>query len=285
MRLTEEKTRGGKTLDLPNQSFTVFWYCILYGDSPFESITHRGRIKKEEKAKVVAVVWWTELIQFLAALAILNQDNIEEQDEFILFFKSSLRNSSYSSNHPSALHNSWRGKDLHAFCPPNSSDDLCLFFFLLLYGITFLMSRVVENPILDCGYCCGLKQFIRITAAGSNVHKMNIVNPGAGPTRHLLRQSDTVLVCYITAIQYIVCQNYIWTPRRKHFFVFQSVSLAFNTYTVIRCCIVATFQIELKKYIFSYDIADVKELKEWFCICTVIIIQLRQKITSKYTAF
>ena len=32
-------------------------------------INHRKRIKTEEKAKVVAAVWGTELIQFLAALA------------------------------------------------------------------------------------------------------------------------------------------------------------------------------------------------------------------------
>ena len=39
------------------------------------------RIKTEEKAKVVTAVWGTELIQFLAALAILNQDDLEEKDE------------------------------------------------------------------------------------------------------------------------------------------------------------------------------------------------------------
>ena len=33
---------------------------------------HRRSIKSEEKAKVVAVVWGTELIQFLFALATLN---------------------------------------------------------------------------------------------------------------------------------------------------------------------------------------------------------------------
>ena len=33
----------------------------------------RRRIKKEDKGKVVAAVWGTELIQFLAALAILHQ--------------------------------------------------------------------------------------------------------------------------------------------------------------------------------------------------------------------
>ena len=36
-----------------------------------QSLLTEGRIKTEEKAKVVAVVWGTELIQFLAALAIL----------------------------------------------------------------------------------------------------------------------------------------------------------------------------------------------------------------------
>ena len=33
---------------------------------------HRRRIKTEDKAKVVAAAWGTELIQFLAALAILH---------------------------------------------------------------------------------------------------------------------------------------------------------------------------------------------------------------------
>ena len=40
----------------------------------------RRRIYTEEKEKVVAAVWGTELIQFIATLAILYQD------EFILFF-------------------------------------------------------------------------------------------------------------------------------------------------------------------------------------------------------
>ena len=40
-------------------------------------IRHRRRIKKEEKAKVVAAIWWTEMIQFLAAL----QNDFEETDE------------------------------------------------------------------------------------------------------------------------------------------------------------------------------------------------------------
>ena len=35
------------------------------------SDTHRRRINKEERAKVVAAVWGTEFIQFLAVLAIL----------------------------------------------------------------------------------------------------------------------------------------------------------------------------------------------------------------------
>ena len=58
---------------------------------------HRRRINTE-KVNVVAVVWGTEFIQFLAAQVILHWDNFEEYDKFIIFFKSSLCNSSYPSN-------------------------------------------------------------------------------------------------------------------------------------------------------------------------------------------
>ena len=37
-----------------------------------ENHWHRRRIKTEEKAKVVAAVWGTGFIQFLAALAIMH---------------------------------------------------------------------------------------------------------------------------------------------------------------------------------------------------------------------
>ena len=54
---------------------------------------HRRRIKTEEKANVVlAAVWGTELIQFLAAVAILHQDD----------YKKGM-NSSYSSYRPGAI--------------------------------------------------------------------------------------------------------------------------------------------------------------------------------------
>ena len=55
-------------------------------------------MKTEEKAKVVASVWGTEFIKFLAALAILYQDDLKKGKkihpflhivmvQFILFFK------------------------------------------------------------------------------------------------------------------------------------------------------------------------------------------------------
>ena len=40
---------------------------------------HRRRIYTEEKAKVGAAVWWTELIQFLAALDIFHQDDLKNR--------------------------------------------------------------------------------------------------------------------------------------------------------------------------------------------------------------
>ena len=39
-------------------------------------------IKTEEKAKLVAAAWGTELIQFLAALAILHQDDLKNRMNF-----------------------------------------------------------------------------------------------------------------------------------------------------------------------------------------------------------
>ena len=50
-------------------------------------------MKIEEKAKVVAAGWGTELIQFIAALAIFHQDDLKKG-----------MNSSYSSFHPGAIH-------------------------------------------------------------------------------------------------------------------------------------------------------------------------------------
>ena len=40
-----------------------------------EQLEHKRKINTEEKAKVVAAVLGTELIQFLATLAILHQDD------------------------------------------------------------------------------------------------------------------------------------------------------------------------------------------------------------------
>ena len=44
-------------------------------------------METEAKAKVVAPVWGTEFIQFLAALAILPRSILEEYNEFNIFFQ------------------------------------------------------------------------------------------------------------------------------------------------------------------------------------------------------
>ena len=41
--------------------------------------THRIRINTEENAKVVTAAWGTEFIQFLAALAILHQNDLKKR--------------------------------------------------------------------------------------------------------------------------------------------------------------------------------------------------------------
>ena len=49
---------------------------------------HRRRIKTEEKAKVVAAVWGTELIQLLGTLAILHTDDLKKEmnSSYSVFF-------------------------------------------------------------------------------------------------------------------------------------------------------------------------------------------------------
>ena len=68
--------------------------------------SYRRRIQTEEKAKVVAAVWWgTELIQFLAPLAILHHDDLKNRMN--LFF---------SSNHPGAKQLAWQ--DIESILSP-----------------------------------------------------------------------------------------------------------------------------------------------------------------------
>ena len=65
-----------------------------------------------------------------------------EKDEFILFYKIVV------------VHKGERGKELHNFCPPNNSNDLCLFFCpfpssvcIVLY-ICGVFSRQFELPLV-----------------------------------------------------------------------------------------------------------------------------------------
>ena len=98
----------------------------------------RRQIYTEEKAKVVAAVWGTELIQLLAAQAILHQYDLKNR-----------MNSYFSSFHPDAIYpflyiirvqlilffiSSWckiaSAERNNQFCPSNSSEELCLLFCL-----------------------------------------------------------------------------------------------------------------------------------------------------------
>ena len=63
-----------------------FFFIFPTGASCSLNTRHRRRKQIEEKAKVVAAVWWTELIHFHALLAVLHQDNLKK-NEFILHIK------------------------------------------------------------------------------------------------------------------------------------------------------------------------------------------------------
>ena len=64
-----------------------------YATTKMEWQIQRRKIQTEEKAKVVSAVWGTELIQFLATLAILYQDDLKKD-----------MNLSYSLYRPGAIH-------------------------------------------------------------------------------------------------------------------------------------------------------------------------------------
>ena len=68
-------------------------YISLFLHIAFLSLPHRRWIKTKEKAKVVAAVWGTTLIQFHVLLAILHQDDLKKG-----------MNSSYSSYRPGAIY-------------------------------------------------------------------------------------------------------------------------------------------------------------------------------------
>ena len=100
------------------------------------------RINTEEKAKVVAAVWGDRIAW---RIGWIGPGWFEENNEFFLFFKIVQ------------VQNSWRGKELNKFCPPKSSDDLCLFFCNYSSSMTERKQRlqeihswVVRSPKFNC---------------------------------------------------------------------------------------------------------------------------------------
>ena len=79
----EPELRGGTDWNRTG-SATLFFELVktIKNEGEFISWGYRRRTKTEEKAKVVAAVWETELIQFLAALDIFHQNDFEEKDEW-----------------------------------------------------------------------------------------------------------------------------------------------------------------------------------------------------------
>ena len=118
---------------------------LRYTDSQDHS-SHRRRIKTEEKAEVVAVVWCMDLIHFLWFWRI---------GWVHLFFKSSWCKSSYSSNCPSG--NSKCGKKLNNFCPQTSATTFAfssVFIILLCCSVDHSFLRVHSCPCLRKKLSC-----------------------------------------------------------------------------------------------------------------------------------
>ena len=97
-----------------NKKGLMVFAVIYLVDFFYPFYNHRRRIKTEEKAKVVAAVWGTEFIQFLAALAILHYRTILENrmnSSFCLIHLGAC-NSSYSSSRPSAKQLAGQGQGI-----------------------------------------------------------------------------------------------------------------------------------------------------------------------------
>ena len=122
-----------------------------------ESFFHRRRIKTEEKSKVVAAVWGTELIQFLASLAILPLPGwFEVRNEFMLLSTLSLCNSPYFSYRPGEIHsifhivlvqNSLRSKEWNQFCLQAAATTFAIssVFILLLWLVLSVLCLALED--------------------------------------------------------------------------------------------------------------------------------------------
>ena len=100
-----------------------------------EPVSHRRRTKTKEKAKVVTAAWRAELIQCLAVLATLHQDNVKNR------MNCSRTMWRIGLIHP-FLQNSKSGKELNQSIPAPKQQwqPLCLLFCLFPSSMPFLQS-------------------------------------------------------------------------------------------------------------------------------------------------
>ena len=115
---------------------------------------HRRRINIEDKAKVIATVWWAEFIQFLAVLAILHKTILKNR-----------MNSSLHSNRPGVIYPSIQivqcktasaARNWINSAPQCRSNYLCLFFCLYPSSMTSTIRQPIASVIQalfnDCVY-------------------------------------------------------------------------------------------------------------------------------------
>ena len=127
----------------------------------FVSTTHRWRIKTDEKAKVVAAIWGTELIQLVVAPASLHQDDSKKgmtssyfhiaMVQFILFFKLSWCKTAsgakkWTDSAPKAAETTFAFSSVLFVHPYSMANTFCPFF-PRLKGVVCTVQRVLRNFI------------------------------------------------------------------------------------------------------------------------------------------
>ena len=130
----------------------------------------------EEKAKIVAAVWGTELIQILHAMLLI-----------VL------------------VQSSQRGKELNQFCPPSSSDDLCLLF--CIYP-SYFHRQNVSSTVLFTGTFFGETFCLSVLVVRGDVYFVGVYWECIF---FILNVQVFVLLGF--SIQLINCnnENWVWT--------------------------------------------------------------------------
>ena len=163
----------------------------------------------------------------------------EEQDKFIHSFIHPVNRVAFIQFFKIVLvQNSWRGKELNYFCPPNSRDDLCLFFCIyppsMLPVLHLAFSWFETKDKIGLTFCftvqVSLSQIVLFYSILSMQYVFfSSVSQSWAHVRQPLRQSYTVLrsnSCHLSQSHLNLGQKLHFDSEGQTVFVFQLLTEA-----------------------------------------------------------